>query len=59
MKEMGLVASRSVAHSPPQTVYAPLVTREEVPAFLVDRLITNLNKAMPEAVARAIKKLAL
>jgi DNA-binding HxlR family transcriptional regulator len=57
LKERGIVESKVIARSAPQNVYYALVDRERLPAMLVGELVSTLNKAMPEAMAYAVKKL--
>ncbi len=57
LKEMGVVSVKLMAKSAPKNVYYPLMGREELPGYMVGRLVSTLNQAMPEAMSRAAKKL--
>lgn len=57
LKEKGAISCRSVTQGEPPLVYYSSVAREKLPSLLVDRLVSKLNEAMPEATAQAVKKL--
>ena len=57
LNDMGVISCNGAAHNKPPLVYYPLIDREKLPTILVDRLVSKLNEAMPEATAQAVKKL--
>jgi len=57
LEAKGVAASQIVTHSPAQLVYYPTTNRERAQAILIERIVSNLNASMPEALAQAVKKL--
>jgi hypothetical protein len=57
LEAKGVATSRTVTRSPPQLVYFPAASPEKTPTILIEGIVSNLNKAMPEALAQAVKKL--